>query len=205
MFLSSVRSVRATWRVPRITGSRPGQASTWIAAQSGSPPFGPFIQVGVVEIRYPAKNAAGVGIPEPWYYGAFWSDTDHNFHPEEIFPVMPGDRIAASLTFARHRWIVAIDDVTNDNVSVRFATRQEATRPLGEAAWLQEDAWTTIAPAHPDPYPMLAPVRFSKLSIDGQPPPPWALRESVAQTPESEQIVPSPVRADSFDPPASAP
>jgi hypothetical protein len=162
--------------------------------------------VGVVEIRYPAQTQAGVGIPERWYHGAFWSDTHNSFHPEDLFPVMPGDRIAASLTFARHRWIVAIDDVTNDNVTVRFATRHEAAQPMTEAAWLQEDPRTTTAPAHPLPYPILAPVRFSKLAIDGQPPPPWALRESVAQTPESEQLVPSPVRADSFSvPPASAP
>jgi hypothetical protein len=153
----NVGSVGAAFAVPRIRpGSRAGSvAATWIGAQAPGV-AGPFIQVGVTEIR----TAAVADLPPHNLYVAFWSDTRLRFRAQILFEVIPGDTIVASLRHRHDGWKVAIVDATR-RVARRLFTRDEARAPFNWAEWLQENPHTSTG--RQLPYPRLSAVRFTDM------------------------------------------
>ena len=160
-----VSEVSATFTVPRIEAGSPAHsvAGTWIGAQAPGV-NGPFIQIGVNEMRVDYRP---LKIHRIEYY-AFWSDTRLHFHPLPVFPVDPGDQIAASLQLVRGGWKLAIVDATT-NVGRRFSTPDEAHGAFNYGEFLQENV-SHGADRVPFPYPRLAGVRFSHLRVDWQTP-----------------------------------
>jgi hypothetical protein len=182
-----VRSVAASWRVPRISpDSDAGVAATWIGAQARSynrgwtfiddgPPFGavqrtrlalqvPFIQVGLNEDRV----ATASGATYDWCF-AFWTDPLHGDLPIRLFGVAPGDKIVAALTLAAGRWTVSIRDLTSGKASV-FSTREEAGASFRYAEWLQENPSAPPFGTDQYVYPNLSTVRFENLEVNAAPP-----------------------------------
>ncbi|MFL5862700.1 MAG: G1 family glutamic endopeptidase [Solirubrobacteraceae bacterium] len=153
----TVTSVRAAWVVPKMaSGTGAAHASTWIGAQAaGLPERSPFIQVGTTEDRAPTSGPA---------YSAFWTDTRRGFHPQILFHVHPGDRIAASMSLGSGRWRVLVADTTSRQQAV-FSTREDADGAFTLAEWLQEDPSETSGRA--TPYPRLSAVRMSGLAVNG--------------------------------------
>jgi hypothetical protein len=157
----AVHSVGAELTVPRITRrSSPGLAATWIGAQAISAGArAPFIQVGLNELRPDGK---------PDQYFAFWTDTARSFRPVPLFLVAPGDRLAASLVLADHRWMVAISDLANHR-HARFTTTEEGHASFGIATWLQEDP-LDVNHRRLAPYPELSGLQIAGLSENGHAP-----------------------------------
>jgi hypothetical protein len=189
----AVSAISARWRVPRILpGSSPGLAATWIGAEGGASTNGPFIQIGVVQTRFPQDH---LRIPD--LESAFWSDTVNHFRPESLFTVQPGDEIFASMIRAHGRWRLRIADLTH-HASRSFATRQEGDRSFDQADWTQENVtngWLN----HPFPYPRLSPVEFGQIKVNGAAPPPSGLR-ATWMTPRGEPgyLGPTRLRATGF-------
>jgi hypothetical protein len=161
----SVTSVAASWTVPAIApASHPGQAGTWIGAEGPSPAGRyPFIQVGTNEERI---AGAGGGLR----YYAFWSDPVRGFHPQFLFTVAPGDRIAARLAQIADEglWAVTIADRRSGR-RASFLTTEDARQTFNQAEWLQEDI-TEARTGAAFPYPSLSPVRFTGVAVDGAAP-----------------------------------
>ncbi|MGC9220185.1 MAG: G1 family glutamic endopeptidase [Solirubrobacteraceae bacterium] len=159
--LGPLASIAARWTVPRIaSSSSAGRAGTWVGAQVSLGPDSAFIQVGTnEELGSPAS---------PSQYYTFWSDAAHGFHPVYLFPVQPGDVIAASLRRRGGRWLVTIRDEDSGSQR-RFWTPQDGRGHFVMAEWLQEDI-TTDQGQRPFPYPQLAPVRFWALRVNGSVP-----------------------------------
>jgi len=162
-----VDSVSSTFTVPTIRPGSPARslAATWIGAQAPSV-NGPFIQIGVNELRLPhpvslhGRRVRGV-------YFAFWSDTAKHFHAVPLFIVGAGDRVAVSLRRRADGWKLAIADASI-GVSRRFLTHDEARGSFDWAEWLQEDP--TANSHRPLPYPRLSRVSFEQLRANSAPP-----------------------------------
>ena len=181
LWLGRVDSVRADFTVPRIlAGSPVSRAATWIGAQGDGSP-GPFIQVGVTEER----GAAG-----DRYY-AFWSDVVHDFTPQRLYPVTPGDEIDATLTHADGRWHVEVGDANSDR-DARFATTQEGHAAFDTAQWYQEDVTDSLV-NRPFAYPRLSPVRFATVAVDGVDPGSQGLDYHWLRAPDGSVIAPGPI------------
>jgi hypothetical protein len=183
----SVTSVRGAWSVPAMApDSGEAHASTWIGAQTlaASPSF-PFIQVGTTEDR--ATESRPV-------YAAFWTDTKRGYHPQLLFHVRPGDRIATALTLVAGRWQVVIADATSGRRAV-FLTREEGDAAFNLAEWLQEDPSETSGQA--TPYPSLSEVRFTRLAADGAQPP-YADMYAQWMSVRGVNLAPTPVRDGGF-------
>jgi hypothetical protein len=183
-----VKSVQASWTVPRIVGGPSGAAGTWIGAQA---PGGAFIQIGTKErsVRPFALGARSTS------YQAFWSDPTHHFRTELLFRVYAGDNISASLTQADRRWTLAIVDRTS-GASARFSTRDEASASFNQAEWQQEDP-RAGATGKPVPYPGLTAVRFRRLAVNSLVPD-YADLYSVWMSVDGGNFAPSPLRHGSF-------
>ena len=189
----SVRSVRGSWTVPRIIGgSAPEVAATWIGAQApGS--SGPFIQIGTNEQRVNSSLLPFASTPSTYY--AFWSYTAHDFRPVNLFPVNPGDDLAASMTLGRKGWTVAIaDQSTGENA--RVTTAQEAHGSFNQAEWTQEDATDRLT-GEPFPYPPLSTVSFSRLAVNSTTPGLGDMA-STAMSENGNELTPGPLHDDSF-------
>ncbi len=155
----SVRSVAASWTVPRITpGSHSGTAGTWIGAQAPGNRLAPFIQVGINEVRLtlPGRGARN-------FYYAFYSDTKLGFHPQILFPVRVGDTLSGRLRLGGGRWHILIVDHTHPHRSA-FDTRDETSGVFNQVEWLQEDVSKKIGVVLP--YPVLATVGFRDLKVN---------------------------------------
>jgi hypothetical protein len=127
---------------------------------------------------------------------AFWSDPAHNFHPQYVFRVQPGDSVTANLSLERGRWRLAIIDESSGS-SRRFTTSQEARASFNEAQWLQED--TTSSDTNTlFPYPRIATVTFARLVVD-QVPPSRRWLDSQWMSPQRRSYqAPTPVDDDQF-------
>lgn len=160
-FADLVTSLSATWVVPTIdASSRAGRAATWIGAQApGASGVAPFIQIGTNEEDSELESSSDT-------YYAFWSDTAHHFHPVELFPVVPGNRVSASIRLSQGRWTLTIRDASLRETK-RLMTDQETTGTFNEAEYLQEDV-TNGRTGTPFSYPTLSPVRFSRLTFNGK-------------------------------------
>jgi Peptidase A4 family len=162
-----VTSVSASWTVPLLTKHEPrGIAGTWIGAESP----GRFIQVGVSEGRDAPNTDAGMrflvgGLNHPLLYG-FWSDTAHQFHPVPLPGVKSGDVVSVSLDLLDRRWYLEFSDPRR-KIDVKLSTADEATGPVEDAEWLQEDVETTYGADRLLPYPTLSPVTFTDLKANG--------------------------------------
>ena len=167
LWSGDVTSVSASWKVPRLTKHEPrGIAATWIGAESP----GRFIQVGVNEGRDAPNTDADLrflvgGLRQPLLYG-FWSDTAHSFHPVALPRVKAGDVVSVSLQLLDGRWYLEFSDPRR-SVDVKLSTSEEATGPVDDAEWLQEDVQTTYGANRLLPYPKLSPIAFSDLKVNG--------------------------------------
>jgi len=183
-----VSSVRASWTVPRILpGSPRGLAGTWIGAEApGAGTHAPFIQIGVNE---------QLGIESSYY--AFWTDTDHYFHPRYLLRVNPGDDLSASLALARKRkrWTLVISDASTGK-SAHFSTGDEARASFNEAEWTQEDP-KDGASGKPLPYPRLTTVGFRELMVNSTAPT-YADLYSTWMSVDRGNLAPTPLYDDSF-------
>lgn len=182
-----VTSVQASWTVPRILpSSGTGHASTWISAATPSG-AGPFIQIGTDE-------ALGTVGTQHAYYDTFWSDTDHRYQWQPIFLVSAGDAITASLTLARGRWRLAIEDRTS-HASSTFTTSDEAHASFTRASWLEEHV---MDPADGDRYPRISPITFRHITVDSIAPNTNKLSSYSMALPGNQVLAPGPVANDSF-------
>jgi hypothetical protein len=183
--------------VPRIAArSREGLASTWIGAESPFRAGMPFIQVGVVEQRFPWSGVEGVPRP-PDRYLAFWSTTSARFHALSLFTVRPGDRIAARLTHAGGLWHVVISDATSGRAR-SFSTSEDASGSFDQAEWLQEDV-TNALTKRLFIYPAIIATKFSALAVNGSPPESSVLYSQwMAPRDIAGYIGPGPLRDDAF-------
>jgi hypothetical protein len=186
-----VTAVQASWNVPRIRAQSPrGVASTWIGAQ-GSGDVAPFIQIGVDE-ELRAVGTSGSAA----FYTAWWSDTDRDDLPQDLFPVSPGDRIFASLILADGRWRLTLEDKTSPVASTSFSTRQETDGPFTTAEWTQEHI---MGPeGHGYGYPRLSTIRFSDVAVDGAAPSPRGMYPQSMSLGGTRLMVPSSVSNDAF-------
>jgi hypothetical protein len=168
-WFGSVRSVGASWRVPRIErDSSPGRAGTWIGAEApGLGRSAPFIQVGTSQELHAGDHA---------FYFAFWRDTVRHFHPAVLFRAKPGDQISASLVNAGNRWAVSIRDITSGRLRT-VRTLEEGRAAFNMAGWIDEDI-TSARTNRPIPYPRLSRIRFTAMRVDGRPPAGAALRST---------------------------
>jgi hypothetical protein len=159
--------VAASWRVPAILSpSRWGVAATWIGIEGVGADA--FIQVGTEEVRFATSRVRGRLVREPNEYGVFWSSDVVGDVPQPLFRVRPGDVINVSLSLGAGVWHVAIDDATSHRQR-RFVTADGAIGPFERADWLQEDVTNGVANSGvptPFPYPRLAPVEFTAMSLD---------------------------------------
>jgi len=183
----SVTSVRGAWSVPAMApDAGEAHASTWIGAQTlAARPSFPFIQVGTTEDRASASRPV---------YAAFWTDTKRGYHPQLLFDVRPGDRIATALTLAAGRWRVVIVDATSGRRAV-FLTREEGDAAFNLAEWLQEDP--SEASGKATPYPSLSEVRFTRLAANGVRPP-YADMYAQWMSVRGADLAPTPVRDGGF-------
>jgi hypothetical protein len=167
LWRGDVTSVSASWTVPRLTKDEPrGIAATWIGAESP----GRFIQIGVNEGRDAPNTDADLrflvkGLKQPLLYG-FWSDTAHDFHPVALPRVRAGDVVSVSLELLDGRWHLEFSD-PRASVDVKLSTPDEATGPVEDAEWLQEDVQTTFGANRLLPYPKLSPITFTGLKANG--------------------------------------
>jgi hypothetical protein len=182
--------IAGSWGVPAVSeSSKAGAGSTWIGVQ---PPRGgwrtPFIQVGTTDQRDHHKFND---------YYAFWTDTDHHFHPISFMTVLPGERVSASLTLAGGRWRIRFVDHTSGQ-SREIVTRQETHAVMRQAEWLQEDPSIGKHPhERRQPYAGTVPVRFSALRANGSVPRPRDLLPQEMVLPHGE-LTPTLVQGDSF-------
>jgi hypothetical protein len=194
VWTGQVTSLAASWTVPPILrGSPPGRAGTWIGAEAPGGANGPFIQIGTNEERYPPDSVAN-GRADNYY--AFWSDTAHNFHPQYVFSVQPGDSVTANLSLERGRWRLAIIDESSGSAR-RFTTSQETRASFNEAQWLQEDITNTDT-NRLFPYPRLATVTFARLVADQAPPSKRWLDSQWMSPKRGSYQAPTPVDDDQF-------
>jgi hypothetical protein len=191
IWLGDVRSVRASWTVPRVLASSAHSvAATWIAAAApGSPANG--IQIGTNEIGLPGALPPSAHA----VYSAFWSDTAHHFHSQLLFDVEAGDNITASLARQGAQWELAIRDNTT-GAGKRVLTTNAVHSPSGEAQWLQEDVKNTSS-ERPFPYPRLGLVGFRGLAVNGARPA-YAQVYSRWMSLGGSFLAPTPLRGDSF-------
>jgi Peptidase A4 family len=191
-----VTSVSATWTVPALATKSPnGIAATWIGAESE----GRFIQIGVNEGRYVPGTDADlhfvVGQNQPLMY-AFWSDTDHHFHPVPLPRVKPGDVVHASLMLVNGRWQLRFSD-PQASVNVSLTTHDEAGA-MDDAEWLQEDVAVSAGSQRLLPYPEVSPVTFEDLTANGATPIPSQLIYRRRPVRSKETLVAGPVRNGAF-------
>lgn len=182
-----VRSVGASWIVPRLVDGRPnGVAGTWIGAQSFRA-AGPFIQIGTYERRLGSRHSE---------YFAFWSDTGQDFSAKLLFPVHASDVIMAdlALTPTRHWKLTIIDSTTGIHAAV--LTRGKTSKFFDQAEWVQEDPSDDLTGTSVQ-YPTLTPVHFHSLSINDSATP-YSRLSSVWMSAGGENFAPSPLTADSF-------
>jgi hypothetical protein len=206
-----VRSVAASWRVPRIfPTSDAGAGATWIGAQGSgetafidqAAPFGaaerlsqalriPFIQVGLNEVRV----AMASGATYDWYF-AFWSDPRHGDLPIRLFGVAPGDQIEASLSLGAGKWRVSIRDLSSGKASV-FSTREEAQASFQYAEWSQENPSAPPFGTDEYVYPDLSTVRMTNVEVNSAPPEtPELVRQWMSAA--GGYFAPSPLAGDAF-------
>lgn len=178
-----VRSVSASWRVPRvISAPRDAATATWIGVQG---PPKTFIQVGTVEASHPVSEGSQTT------YNAWWADTVSRDRPRELFRVRPGDEITATLRHRHDSWLVEIRDTTSDESEV-FQTHQEGRGPYNIAEWTQEKSSERGLA-----YPRISPVTFRRLLVNGTPPDGGRLLSGWLATPEG-LLAPTPLGRDSF-------
>jgi hypothetical protein len=186
VWVGHVRTVGASWSVPRITSHGEAHASTWIGAQApGALHRPPFIQVGTLEGRGDDRVSS---------YAAFWTDTQRGFHPEILFRLRPGDTVTARLTLGGARWHVLIDDLTSHRAST-FSTSEEGSGGFNLAEWLQEDPSETSG--NVTPYPALSRVTMRRLMVDGARPGYSAVFAQWMTLP-GRDLAPTPLRAGAF-------
>ena len=161
-WIGSVKSVGASFTVPRIASGSPlSEAGTWIGVQGQGPPAR-FVQIGAIESRaWSSQKQKTVDV-----YGTFWSDTIRHFKPQPLFPVSPDDRLSAALTLANRQWTLAITDDTSRR-KARFAIKDEADAPFNQAEWTQEDPGSENDHAR---YPQIAPPVFQDLTVNSAEP-----------------------------------
>ncbi len=198
LWSGDVTSVSASWMVPRLTKHEPrGIASTWIGAESP----GRFIQIGVNEGRDAPNTDADLrflvaGLKQPLLYG-FWSDTAHSFHPVPLPRVKAGDIVSVSLQLLDGRWYLKFSDPRRA-VEVKLSTSDEATGPVDDAEWLQEDVKTTYGANRLLPYPTLSPVTFTELKVNGVTPVASQLLYRRRPVRSAKTLVASPIHNDAF-------
>jgi hypothetical protein len=186
-----VRSVAASWRVPRVVGGPvPSLAATWIGAQ-GPAPAGPFIQVGTGQML---RGHRGAGSSSGSYV-AFWSDSERRFHPLTLFPVNAGDEMSASLALRHGRWLVTISDASTHR-DRRFSTSDDTEGAFNEAEWTEEDP-SLRSTGHAGPYPRQGAVSMRRLAVNGAEPS-YATVYSTWMSLVSEQLAPDPLVGDAF-------
>ena len=181
-----VTDVRADWQVPQITdGSSDAHASTWIGVQD---PEGDFIQIGTTE-----DESSGIR-----RYTAFWSDPVVGFHPQFILAVRPGDEVSARLAKDPEGWTGTIQDrTTGSTVRVPSSVHYARAAAMQRSEWVQEDPATQGGTVDL-PYPLMTPVTFSALEVDGKVPDLTHDEGTALASPNGEVLVPSAVRDDSF-------
>jgi hypothetical protein len=198
LWSGDVTSVGASWRVPRLTKHEPrGIAGTWIGAESP----GRFIQIGVNEGRDAPNTDANLrflvgGLKQPLVHG-FWSDTAHGFHPVSLPRVQAGDVVSVSLQLLDGRWYLEFSDPRRA-VDVKLSTSDEATGPVDDAEWLQEDVATTYGANRLLPYPKLSPITFTDLNVNGVTPVASQLLYRRRPVRSAKTLVASPIHDDAF-------
>jgi hypothetical protein len=198
LWSGDVTSVSASWVVPRLTKHEPrGIAATWIGAESP----GRFIQIGVNEGRDAPNTDAGLrflvgGLKQPLLHG-FWSDTAHSFHPVALPRVKPGDVVSVSLQLLDGRWYLEFSDPRRA-VDVKLSTSDEATGPVDDAEWLQEDVEKTYGADRLLPYPKLSPIAFTDLKVNGVTPVASQLLYRRRPMRSAKTLVASPIHNDAF-------
>jgi hypothetical protein len=188
VWFGRVSSVQGAWRVPAIIAtSRPGFATTWIGAQ-GAGTREAFVQVGAAELRgYSPKH-----LIEDQYW-AFWSNKAHEYHPQSLFSVKPGDRLSAALARSRSGWTLTISDATSHKTATLNAGEGHA--PLSSAQWTQEDALTSNGARYT--YPSFTAIRIGHLLVNAVAPS-YAHLYSTWMSISGAYQAPSPLRGDSF-------
>jgi hypothetical protein len=179
-----VKSVGASWTVPRIISTpTKAAAATWIGAQ-GQPSA--FIQVGTVEkvATWPRHGF----VP---FYDAWWADTVSHYRARRLFAVRPGDMIIAALTHERASWTVSIRDATSGR-GATFSTTEEGRGWFDLAEWVQEKQ-----PSPGPPYPHVSPVSFQHVLVNGAPPDTTRLLSGWLATGEG-LLAPTPLTGDAF-------
>jgi hypothetical protein len=190
-WIGRVKSVGASFTVPRIAGGSPlSEASTWIGVQ-GQGPSARFVQLGETEDRFwSPRMQKAVDV-----YSTFWSDTAHHYQAEQLFPVSPGDTLSASLTLASKQWTLAITDSTSRR-EAHFSIADELEAPFNQAEWTQED------PGHENDharYPQMAAPVFQHLTVNSTAPAPAYLALfSGWMSVDHSNLAPTAVHNDSF-------
>jgi hypothetical protein len=190
-WIGNVRSVGASFTVPRIANGSPlSEAATWIGMQGVGPPAR-FVQIGAIEGRlWSRQEEKTVDV-----YGAFWSDTALHFMPKPLFQVSAGDTLSASLTVANKRWTLAITD-NRSGRKMRFSIGAGTGAAFDQAEWTQED------PGNPDNharYPELGAPVFQHLTVDStEPAPSDAALYSQWMSVNHSTVAPTVVHDDSF-------
>ena len=188
----TVRSAHADWTVPRVTAAIPaGQAAAWVGTEApGTVGHAPFVQVGVHE-----SNSGGPPGTPPVLYYAFYSTTQLRFRPKVLFEVQPGDVVSATLRRSRNRWRVMLEDLSTGRRRA-VTTAEGAGRVFNEAQFDQEDV-TDSRTQRPYPYPSLTALRFSEISVNGEPPAAARLNSSWL-TEADGYLAPGPLRHGRF-------
>jgi hypothetical protein len=194
VWIGHLSSMAATWRVPTLSGSELGRASSWVGAEAPGPGLkGPFIQVGTQE----EKRAGTSSGSRPYdFYAAFWSDTARDFRPYKLLNVSPGDVVTASLSLSHGRWTVRIRDETS-GASNGLITPQEGTSHFNEGEFLQEDVAKALTAPSVFSYPHLSKVTFSDLVVNGAPPR-FSAMESAWMAENGALLAPGPLTHDAF-------
>jgi hypothetical protein len=186
-----VRSVSASWRVPRVLGGpAPSLAATWVGAQ-GPAPAGAFIQVGTSQMRVARPGEASPA----GSYVAFWSDSERHFHAQALFAVDAGDRVSASVALEHGRWRVTIGDA-NTHRRRRLLIDEDTDGVFDEAEWTEESP-TLESTGRAGPYPEQGTVSIGRLAVNGAAPA-YATVASTWMSLGSSELAPGPLAGDAF-------
>jgi hypothetical protein len=192
VWFGRVRSMHASWTVPRVQrGSPAGIGGTWIGTQARAA-HSAFIQVGTVE------QGVWLGRRRRAFNRdfAFWSDGGHHYRAQRLFMAGPGDRISATIRLIAGRRTLSIRDLTS-GATAHISMPEEASASFTQAEWLQEDPRRSNRGRAPVSYPKLSDVRFADLEIDARRPS-YAALYATWMSLKRTALAPSPMQEGSF-------
>jgi hypothetical protein len=151
-------AVAGSWTVPRPLRHASGSGDMLIAAEGEADSKGeqPFIELGTHE------QVPGAGKDDI----AWWSDLAHDFAPQRLFAVSPGDRLTARMTLVDHVWHLEMRDLSTHRTAHATADAGDAT--YDQAQWLLERDEDILG--DPTPYARTTVARFGDMLANGERP-----------------------------------